>query len=403
MTVQNSYTTAVSRVHERQAALTGRRGGPGAAVGRILAVALFLAALSPTALSPVASAESVPAGIVPAADGDVPGRALGPIAVIGRGDLERSGLQSLGDLFGDRTAYNAFGLYRAYNLGTVLVDGRRAEGLDTLPLSAVERIEIFAPGARPFESGGAGAGTANIVLRRDVEGAEVRGSGALPTAKGGDSGHLPALWGGKVGHAHVTVGAEHLRRGGVRWADRDYSRSAWTEGGAFADASGVSIAGNTLLIDTGDGIVARPLGDCDGSGYTGILANPGGLPGTGCGFSYADIGWETSRQERQGVFATLDLPLDKTATVYAVARFVQKDTLLRWAPYRAIQGMPLQQDGARHGLQTRPGGTEQLAPPRRTQPVAQADRRRKVHRRNRSRQATTSSRRLTQTVTKIRL
>ena len=32
---------------------------------------------------------------------------------------------------------------------------------------------------------------------------------------------------------------------------------------------------------------------------------------------------------------------------------------------------------------------------RRTQPVAQADRRRKVHRRNRSRQATTSSRRLT--------
>ena len=72
-------------------------------------------------------------------------------------------------------------------------------------------------------------------------------------------------------------------------------------------------------------------------------------------------------------------------------------------PYRAIQGMPLQQDGARHGLQTRPGGTGQLAPPRRTQPVAQADRRRKVHRRNRSRQATTSSRRLTQTVTKIRL
>ena len=35
--------------------------------------------------------------------------------------------------------------------------------------------------------------------------------------------------------------------------------------------------------------------------------------------------------------------------------------------------------------------------------VAQADRRRKVHRRNRSRQATTSSRRLTETVTKIRL
>ena len=81
----------------------------------------------------------------------------------------------------------------------------------------------------------------------------------------------------------------------------------------------------------------------------------------------------------------------------------RKHSRHRATPYRAIQGMPLQQDGARHGLQTRPGGTEQLAPPRRTQPVAQADRRRKVHRRNRSRQATTSSRRLTQTVTTIRL
>ena len=73
----------------------------------------------------------------------------------------------------------------------------------------------------------------------------------------------------------------------------------------------------------------------------------------------------------------------------------------RATPYRAIQGMPLQQDGARHGLQAHPGGTKQLAPPRRTQPVAQADRRCKVHRRHRSRQATTASRRLTPTVTKI--
>ena len=46
----------------------------------------------------------------------------------------------------------------------------------------------------------------------------------------------------------------------------------------------------------------------------------------------------------------------------------RKHSRHRATPYRAIQGMPLQQDGARHGLQTRPGGTEH----RRTQPVAQA-------------------------------
>ena len=70
---------------------------------------------------------------------------------------------------------------------------------------------------------------------------------------------------------------------------------------------------------------------------------------------------------------------------------------------RANEGMPVQQNRARHDLQARPGRREKLAPPRRTQPVAQADRRCKVRRRDRSRQATASSRRLIPTVTKIRL
>ena len=87
--------------------------------------------------------------------------------------------------------------------------------------------------------------------------------------------------------------------GGAKSAGRtgDFSRGAWTEGGAFADASGVSVFGNTLFIETDDGTVARPLGACTGNGYTGVLANPGGKPGTGCGYSYGDVGWETPRRE----------------------------------------------------------------------------------------------------------
>ena len=110
-------------------------------------------------------------------------------------------------------------------------------------------------------------------------------------------------------------------------------------------------------------------------------------------------------KDRETMLAFYDFPAEHWKHLRPSAHHQphRKHIRHRATPYRAIQGMPLQQDGARHGLQTRPGGTEQLAPPRRTQPVAQADRRRKVHRRNRSRQATTSSRRLTQTVTKIRL
>src|SRR5947209_16961996 len=54
--------------------------------------------------------------------------------------------------------------------------------------------------------------------------------------------------------------------------------------------------------------------------------------------------------------------------------------------------MPLKQDGDRYGFQARTGRREKLAPSRRSQPVAKADHRRKVHRRHRSRQPTAASR-----------
>src|SRR5947207_13006992 len=54
--------------------------------------------------------------------------------------------------------------------------------------------------------------------------------------------------------------------------------------------------------------------------------------------------------------------------------------------------MPLKQDGDRHGFQARAGRREKLAPSRRSQPVAKAHHRRKVHRRHPSPQPTAASR-----------
>ena len=58
----------------------------------------------------------------------------------------------------------------------------------------------------------------------------------------------------------------------------------------------------------------------------------------------------------------------------------------RAAPHDPIEGMPLEQDRARHGLQARRGRREKLASPRRPQPVAETHPRCKVHRRDRGRQ-----------------
>ncbi len=80
----------------------------------------------------------------------------------------------------------------------------------------------------------------------------------------------------------------------------------------------------------------------------------------------------------------------------------RKQLCHRAPSHRALEGLPLQQDGARHDLHARPGGREELASPRRPQPVAEGDPGCRVRRRYRSRKATASSRRLTSTVTKIR-
>ena len=60
----------------------------------------------------------------------------------------------------------------------ILVNGRRISDstfdLDTLPISAVERVEILSDTAAALHGGHAIGGAINIVLRRGFEGVEVQ-------------------------------------------------------------------------------------------------------------------------------------------------------------------------------------------------------------------------------------
>ncbi len=271
-----------------------------------------------------------------------------PVATIERDEIERSGAQSLADLLTTALAYNSFGLLRARSLGqdgaVFYVNGRRipdpsADGgldesyaLEFVPLAAIERIEILDTGAAGLNALGARGGAYNIVLRRDYTGTTVRADTTRPVRRGGETDTIAGLWGGKVGRSHLVIGFEGFQRSEIPSASRKYSRASWTADGAFADTVGVSLSGNTLFIPVGDGAVARPLGSCEGKGYAGPLKDPGGVPGTACGYAYADVAWASTRIQRQGLFASLDHTLNGAATLYADARFAQGDTALRFAP-----------------------------------------------------------------------
>ena len=275
-----------------------------------------------------------------------------PVAVIDRDEIELSGAVNVWDLVRSRVRYNRFGLYRPGGRA-ILVDGRPASvDYDAFPISAIERIEILHDGAVGLHGGFATAGAINIVLRHDLEGAEVRLGGERPTKAGGDAEHGSVTWGGAIGEGRMLIGADAFRREEIRSTDRDFSRARWTPGGSFADAAGVNAGGNTVYIptrsyneddsvdetfvpDAPDNVrsIARPLGDCTGSAYTGALADPGGVPGTGCGFAYDQISWQWENREREALFVNIDHPVGDDAELYADARYAQTDIVKpRFAP-----------------------------------------------------------------------
>ena len=313
-----------------------------------IAAALFVAPAQGTAVQRKASVAShIPeAGVDP----------VRPVAVIDREEIALSGMRTVSDLLVSRQRFNSFGLHRVLFLGSrvaYLINGRRISDstldLSTLPISVVERIEILSGSAAALHGGHAIAGAINIVLRRDDDGVEASAFAGRPTDAGGDTDQGSASWGGAVGQGHMTVAVDVFRREEIPDAAREHSRAKWTPGGTFADASGVSVGGNTVFIATrshdenGDvtathvpGVVsrsiARPLGDCPSRMYTGALADPLGSPGTGCGFAYADISWAMEHYGRESLFLALDHPFGDGADAYLDIRAARDETLERYAP-----------------------------------------------------------------------
>ena len=266
------------------------------------------------------------------------------IAKYDRAFIERSGAQTLEELLDT-------GIVRYFLTGgqplLVLVNGRpyatTSSDLDTLPLSAIERIELLSGESLGTLDGSAVRGALNVVLRNDLDGVEARVVARIPSKDGGDGRQGSAFWGGMVGEGRMTLGADVLRRQEITAQSRDYSRSVWRDGGAFNEARNVSVGGNTVWVVKLDedrnfgGVRSVALGDCDpAKGYTGPLVNPPGvsprLRDKGCGFAYGTIMWNTSSYEQKSAVLNLDHPLGEAAELHVDANFTQGDSAFRFAP-----------------------------------------------------------------------
>lgn len=298
------------------------RRGPGGRASRLqragsaLALAVGLAAASLPALS----GEAV--------------RAPGVIEVIDRTEIEMSGMASLGDLLSSRWAFNVYGI-RGLSSGRGVVytlDGRRTSDLNlaTFPLSAVERIEILDESGARISRHTFGV-IVNVVLKHGLEGAEFLGTFGRPVLEGADFNHSGGVWGGKLGSGRVLIALDRASVQEVPDAARDFSRAKFTPGGSFAGTQGVSEAGNTIYVD---GVGALSLGRCSTDIYTGVLRNPKGISGEGCGFAYADIAWldARSRNTRDSLLLSVEHPIGDNAEAYLNVVAARTDDHRRYAP-----------------------------------------------------------------------
>lgn len=143
-----------------------------------------------------------------------------------------SSVQVPGSLAGNATSIDLRGL--GANQTLVLVDGRRLVGdlsfgapgqpdLNSIPLAAIERVEILPTTAAGIYGGGATGGAINIIMRRDYSGFE--GKLALGmTSDGLDfTRQLNVTLGvnANKGRTNILLSGSYLRADGLKSGDRD--------------------------------------------------------------------------------------------------------------------------------------------------------------------------------------
>jgi iron complex outermembrane receptor protein len=175
------------------------------------------------------------------------------------------------------------------NKTLVLVNGRRlanyatdgtAVDINSIPLAAVERVEILKDGASGVYGSDAVAGVINFILRKDFKGVEVNAYFGTPTTKGGgkstkgsvvlgfgdiDSDHMSLM--GSLDFSHETA---------IYGRQRAYARNSWLNDGTYENSATPSGAIRTYDPSGTPGTL-----NSQGS----ALGNPlavGGLSGSSC-------------------------------------------------------------------------------------------------------------------------
>jgi len=229
-----------------------------------------------------------------------------PVQIISRDDIERSGvsnveqlIQSISSITAQGSTISAFGAGTSnYGQSTVslrglgdartllLVNGRRLNSgnVNSIPLAAIERVEVLKDGASAVYGSDAVAGVVNFILIRNYKGVEVSATAGTPTRSGGGQNYKAGVVAGlgDLDRDRFTVtmslSAEKERK---LWSkDRDFAKTGNVLPYLFAGATGQgniegAIDPNQLDPDGFRGLRLPGFGNSPFRGYGNPLAADG--------------------------------------------------------------------------------------------------------------------------------
>lgn len=271
-----------------------------------------------------------------------------PVTVISREQLQATGKVSIADAMRDVT-FSSAGNFRPQSgssaqagadidlrgLGSnrtlVLIDGRRAPkapfagsfaDLNSVPLAAVERIEILTDGASAIYGSDAIGGVVNIILRKDFSGTELAFGRGDTSIKGGDTEEGSVIFGVSGDRGSMMAGASYTKRGMVFTRDRPWG--ATQAGSTF---------GNNLLNP-------RFTGSPDWTGGS-FLPLPGGCtnqnfwinPANGrCVYDFNRVAADEAKISTQAIFARGNYEINENWQTYLTLSNSRVESFGRYAP-----------------------------------------------------------------------
>jgi iron complex outermembrane receptor protein len=260
-----------------------------------------------------------------------------PVTVISREQIDTSGATSVAEVIRSVT-FAAAGNFRPQSgssaqswasvdlkgLGSgrtlVLIDGRRApkapmvgsaSDMNSIPLGAIERIEILTDGASAVYGSDAIGGVVNIITRKDFEGFQIMAGFTNPSNDGGERREASLLFGTSGKNGRVMGGMSFNGRGMVFTRQRPWGVDL-----------GVSSFGNNYI--TTKGLKAVPGGCTDTNFWT--ASN-----GT-CSYNFNAVAADEASVKNTALFTKGEYKINENWKMYGNASITRVESFGRYAP-----------------------------------------------------------------------